>query len=210
MEIHRALLREAYGHPDILVSADGQPGSDWLVGYFVDQVRNGVRFEAGQTVQIGWALLKLLGSDTGGLSVFEPDFASMPVRWVEGSSRVMRHLIIQREVCALLGEDPYFPSMIEPAVISSAFISGRSAFSMLRDEEGWLFKAEEDEGHHAQLSSLYAVGIDRTAVIPFLALPQGVEIRWQTDRVEVRLGEQISSSDSSDFLHELHASGVWY
>ncbi len=203
MEIHRALLRDKHGHPDIAMAVDGKPGSDWLISYFNDQVQGGVRFKAGQTIQIGWGLLKLTGDDDGELSVSEPDFSSMPVRWVEGASRVMRHFIIQREVCDQIGVEPLFPSMVEPGVVSPSFVSGPSAFSMSRDQTGWLFVSKHDAGHQAELHSLYAVGIERPAIIPFLALPSNAEILWEEGCVEITLDGLHQSSTSNSFLKKL-------
>ena len=206
LETYRALLREKYGHPDIIVSADGEPSSDWLIDYFSGQVRDGISFRAGQTVQVGWALLTLADAGAGELTVCEPDFSSMPVHWVAGSSRVMRHLILQREVCDQIGEDPCFPSMVQPGVVSPGFIGGRSAFTMSRDDEGWVFRSEEDDVHQASLSSLYAVGVERTAAIPFLALPPGAEIDWERGSAEIRFGGRRYSSRSNPFLSKLLAS----
>jgi hypothetical protein len=166
LETRRLHLRDKFGHPDIVMSVDGKPGSDWLINYFSEQAHDGVCFKAGQTVQVGWALVKLVGDGSDGLTVFEPDFSSMPVEWVAGTSRVMRQLIVQREVCDQIGAAPCFPSMIEPGAVSPGFIGGRSAFTMSRDENGWLFRSKDDKGHEAGLSSLYAVGIGRTAVVP--------------------------------------------
>jgi len=206
LETHRVLLGEKYGHPDIVMSFDGQPGSDWLINYFSDQVRDGISFKAGQTVQVGWALLKFADGGDGELTVCEPDFSSMPVHWVAGSNRVTRHLLLQREVCDQIGEEPCFPSMIQPGVVSPTFVSGRSAFTMSRDDEGWLFKSDDDEGERAELCSLYAVGIERTAVIPFLALPPGAIVEWKSGSIEIQFNGRRYSSRSNPFLGRLAAS----
>ena len=208
LETHRVHLLEKYGHPDIVMAVDDQPGIDWLINYFSDQVRDGVHFKSGQTVQIGWALLKLSGDDSKELRVFEPDFASMPVRWVSGISRAMRHLTIQREVCKQVGESPCFPSMVEPGVVSPNFVSGRSAFSMSRDNDGWLFRAREDEGHQAGLCSLYALATERTAAIPFLALPPGTEVDWERGSAVISFNGRQHYSRSNAFLNRMLASSA--
>lgn len=206
LETRRVLLREEYGHPDIAISVDGPPKSDWLASYFRDQVHNGVSFKAGQTVQVGWALLKFADGDAGELTVSEPDFASMPVQWVAGISRVLRHLIIQREVCNQIGVEPCFPSMIQPGVVSPNFVGGRSAFTMSRDDEGWVFQSADDECEGARFCSLYAVGIERTVVIPFLALPPGAVVKWVSGSAEIEFKDRRYSSRSNSFLDRLLAS----
>lgn len=113
MSEHRANLRATFGHPDVIVHVDGSldASAAWLPGYFADQVRSGVRFDPDQTIQVGWAILKLAPNPDGDLLVLEPDFVSMPIKWVEGASRSVRFIVLQRAVCEELGVESAFPSL---------------------------------------------------------------------------------------------------
>jgi hypothetical protein len=209
METRRAILLDRYGHPDIAVVAKTPGFAEWLVEYFESQVANGARFKAEETVQLGWGVLRLAECDDGELVVTEPDFRSMPIQWVEGAQQTMRHLTLQRHVCSLVRAEPQFRSLLESGLASPSFQSG-SDFTMWREADDWLFRALEDDGTQAERHSLYAIAIQRPAVIPFLALPPGTEVFWARSGVDVLCAGERAYSEADPFLRDLVASPAFF
>ncbi len=44
----------------------------------------------------------------GELEVWEPQFDSMPIKWVRGVNNTLRHIILQKSVAEILGCEPAF------------------------------------------------------------------------------------------------------
>jgi hypothetical protein len=207
MSEHRAVLRANYGHPDIIAWVDKSfdASAAWLPDYFIEQVRSGVRFAEGQTIQVGWTTLKLAANSGGDLVVLEPDLVAMPVRWVEGASRCMRFLVLQRAICEEFGVEPDFPSLRQPASAPDPF-AGANNFTMTRleneaSQSGWVFQQGTDAA--LRMVSLYEAALSNRAIIPFLALPSGSVVSREGNMYSVSAGGRHASSLSSDLLAKL-------
>lgn len=107
------------GHVEINVDVEEPLATSvpWLLEFFEGQIAGGVRFSAGQTIEVGSSLLELR-EHVGGLEVWEPDFSAMPIRWCRGANSTLRQLLIQRAVCEAMGCEPVFPSIRHAAAVS--------------------------------------------------------------------------------------------
>src|SRR4051795_7899758 len=81
------------------------PTLRWFLGWIESEVAGGRRFLPEQTVQVGWSLLEIRQRTDGTLGLFEPDFQSLPVRFVDSVSNTLLHLFIQKSVAESLGLD---------------------------------------------------------------------------------------------------------
>lgn len=212
MTDYRTNFRTAYGHPDIVVSVDPEfdVGTEWLLGFFESEVRRGVVFKSGQTVQIGWMVSMLKGNRDGDLEVWEPGFDAMPINWVRGVNKTLRHLLLQREVCAQLGVEPDFPSLRQSGVVSASYGTGGS-FVMARQEpsgndSGWVLAAREDANVDGKRCSLFEAALHDSRLIPFLGLPAGSQVTYSDAEIRVSRDGTTVASDSNEFLRRLHAS----
>jgi hypothetical protein len=119
----------------------------------------------------------------GTLALFEPDFESMPVRFVDGVSNTLLHLLLQKSVAESLGLDGELvaPSLRDSAIVCTEFGSAAS-FVMSRAtpkaaDSGWFLGCDNPAHDHQSPDCLRRVSLyeavtrhaDRT--IPFLALP---------------------------------------
>lgn len=182
--------------------------TDWLSGYFAEAASRGVRFDAGQTVQLGWMIAKLVTDADGNLELWEPDFRSMPVVWQKGVSATLRQLVLQRAVCDQASAVPSFPSLAQSAVVASDFQDHPGELAMSREEgmgndSGWLLATPSSSDHRASLRSLYEVSLRRPDIIPFLALPAGASVEWRHRQIDINIGPTRFSSSSSDLLRGL-------
>jgi hypothetical protein len=136
MNVYRSTLDATYQHPNFVLSlsAELDVGAEWIFGYFESEVRRGIKFQAGQTVQIGWMLVKLVADQSGDLEIWEPRFNATPIDWIRGATSTFHHFTLQREACSQLGVEPEFPSLLQSGVVSSQFLTDSGEFAMSRDD----------------------------------------------------------------------------
>ena len=197
-------------HPEIIfeVASELGQGFDWILSYFEEAVAAGEVFQENQLVQMGWMLVMLRGDDKGNLEVWEPQFSSIPIDWVQGGTTTLRHLVLQREVCAQLGVEPDFPSLRQSAVLTPDVL-GRQVFNMVREapqtlnDSGWLLSAPQVEPDTGRLMSLFEIAALCPAIVPFLALPADTAVHLTGSIIDVRFRERQISSSSNVFLARL-------
>ncbi|WP_206957303.1 immunity protein Imm33 domain-containing protein [Trinickia acidisoli] len=212
MRDYRTNVRSGNVHPDIVVAVDPEldVGTQWLLDFFESEIRRGVVFRSGQTVQIGWMVSMLKANHDGDLEVWEPGFDSMPINWVRGVNKTLQHLLLQREICAQLGVEPDFPSLRQSGVVSANY-GADGNFVMARQEScgndsGWVLAAREDANVEGKRCSLFEVALRDLRVIPFLGLPAGSHVRYSSAGIRVDRERTTVSSDSNEFLRKLHTS----
>lgn len=203
-----------FRHPDIVVSMPSGPesGAKSIMAYFAGEVRQGVVFKPGETVQMGWMMLMLKATENGELDVWEPQFGVVPIVWERGASKTYRQLIAQKSVAEQLGVEPSFPSFRQSAVISSDFIESKN-FAMSRDrpagtDSGWLFTTMENGSSDGRLASLFEIASKRPEVIPFLALPAASAVVLNNGNFQVSYDGKSIDSDSNVVLRRLIGSDL--
>ncbi|WP_275760427.1 hypothetical protein [Ralstonia pseudosolanacearum] len=205
---YRANLRQRYNHPNIVVAVSPELGEgfDWILSYFEEAVAGGVSFHENQLVQVGWMMVMLRPFEQGDLEVWEPRLDSMPINWTRGATSTIRHLLLQREVCAQLDVEPVFPTLRQSGIVSEHFFDSKE-FCMERDssqnenDSGWIFKDKNPEG--GRHCSLFEIVVSRPEVTPFLALPEGVSVTYSKSVVTVAYRGRSVSSTSNIFLARL-------
>jgi hypothetical protein len=188
---YRTTACAALGHPEFTLRFAREvpvPGLErMLLGFFEGAVQRGTVFKPGQTVQLGWATLRLTQRDDGTLGVLEPDLKH-ELKWVESVDQSLFETWRQKEVLESLGlsERADFPRQGQQAIVcsevweSTSFILGRTAPSTPTDS-GW-FVGCADEGHdHQHEEALKVIPLIELAVrLPplaqFLALPVGSDV----------------------------------
>ena len=210
MTLHRSDFRNQYSHPDIYVNIDDafSSMSRWLLDYFSNAIRDGIKFKHEETVQFGWSLILLKEDVSGDLEIQEPDFCSMPIVWVSGANNTLRQLTLQREVCAQLDLTPEFPSLRQSGIIPPGFLNSSSGFEMVRDaasgnDSGWVFYNEARDGIKAEHCSLFQISLTHKAIIPFLALPPETCATYSTSNINILSNKKKVSSEDNKFLAEL-------
>lgn len=194
------------------IQTDAEELARPIIAYFEEQAQAGVRFRDGQTVELGWLLLLLRQADDNQLELFEPDFDCFPIRWFRGVNNAVRHLHLQRAVCALFGCDPLFPTIIQAGIVSPKFFECRN-YTISRDtpagsDSGWVFAECGYDGAEGEFCSLYQLSLEKPEVIPFLALPASSRVTLKPGLCEITANNVTRSSADSDLLRGLVSSTV--
>jgi hypothetical protein len=86
---------------------------EWFGGVMQKMTSSGSRFGSGQTLELGWSIVRLDAAADGALEFREPDFRSMPAKWLPGLSASLVHMALQREVVesVLPAEELAIPGM---------------------------------------------------------------------------------------------------
>lgn len=176
-----------HGHAEISVQCEDtsalSPSLHWFLGWIENEVAGGRRFHPEQNVQVGWSVLEVRQRTDGTLALFEPDFQSLPVRFVDSVSNTLLHLFLQKSVAESLGLEGELaiPSLRDSAIVCTKFGSTKG-FTMSRvtpgpADSGWFFGCDSQTHDHqspgtlGRLSLYEAVIRHDNRTIPFLALP---------------------------------------
>lgn len=214
----RTALEQRFAHQEIVVPLDEQSGIEpkWLVDFFEDAVAKGRRFSANETVQIGWMLVMLKENESHELEIWEPQFDSIPVKWILGANNTMRHLVLQKSTADLLRVEPEFPSLRQAGLASRAFLTAQdnTDFCLIRqspdgNDSGWRFDVPLNSGDSSELRSLFELSFHRTGIVPFLALPNGTTVVKKGDQITVSWKGTTVDSSQNKFLHDLSSVLVW-
>ncbi len=156
-----------------------------LIHYFEAAVTRGTKFLAGQTVQIGWSLLKLCDRTDGTLGVQERELTP-EVMWVEQVDRALVDVWLQKEIAASVGltDALAFPRQDDSALVAAcATTNTQLVLTRLPDEElpadfsGWMLACAEDHAHgDRKQMSLLGVAAMQPGLVQLLALPHGTSV----------------------------------
>lgn len=215
-----------HGHPEITVRFEKPlpvPGIErMLLGYFENAVAAGTRFLPGQTVQLGWALLRLTERADGTVGVEEMD-PDRDGEWVESVDRTLLQTWLQQEVARSVGleDEMDFPKQHQAAIICRRLLDG-SAWLLSREtpddgeDSGWFFGCSEDDHDHDQVDNLarvqlFAVTCQLRFITQFLALPPKTEVLVEgPGRIRARIRFQGSDrpAEPGSYLASLNDPGA--
>jgi hypothetical protein len=207
-----------FGQPEFRLEVDTtavvEPDVKWFVRTLEDWVEGGERFAAGQTVEVGWSVLKVEASPDGTLSLLEPDFVHMPVRWIESVTSSLQHLRLQKDVCESFFDSDALdcPSCVSHGIVCSRFQDSKG---LLMDRQassppdsGW-FIGCLDEGHdhndpnELRRMSLYEAVLGNRAALPPLGLPARVLARVEKGKLAVFVDGRERAPRPGSFVHAL-------
>lgn len=208
----------ALNHPEFTLVFRNDPPvpglEKMLLGYFQASVAAGKIFKAGETVQIGWATLRLLQREDGTLGVLEPDIAHQ-LKWVEGVDQSLCETWRQKEVLSSLGlEDrAEFPRQALHAVVctqafdTSSRMLGRTEAHGQTDS-GWFVGCFDDEHDHQLEEALTVMPLVEIAtrapvLTQFFALPAGTDLVVSDEGIQVFIDGEAREPQPGSYLDAL-------
>ncbi len=205
------------GQLEISIQCDDAPflaGSlKWLLSWIESEVAAGRRFLPEETLQVGWSWLEVRQRTDGTLGLFEPDFQSMPTKFVDSVSNSLLHLFLQKSVAESLGleRELAIPSLRDSAIVCTEFGS-HAGFVMSRlkpkeGDSGWFFGCDSGAHDHQRIESLRRISVYEAAIrhedriIPFLGLPADTFVGFGGAVPYFSRGEKDLAIRSGSYLH---------
>ncbi|MFL9981948.1 immunity protein Imm33 domain-containing protein [Paraburkholderia sediminicola] len=187
----------------------------WLLGFIESYIASGTRLNIGETMQVGWMLVRIEEGQAGPLRLTEPDMKSFPVNFIDSVDRTLVHLRNQNDVVRSLfpAIDSYFPSLVQSAVVHVNYKHSTSVSLTRKVAEGassgWVFTDTEDSAGLRDparflTTSLYQLGMDRPELIKFFALPPMLEVSIDNRRTRVSGPNGALSLIPGSYLSELN------
>jgi len=189
MQAHRTTKCSAAGHREFTVQlANKAPIPDlqgMLINYFEAAVARGSKFLPGQTIQMGWSVLRVCERKDGTLGVEERVLAP-EVDWTESVDRALVDMWLQREVNDSVGllDEMTFPRQDESALISEcAMEADQIVMTRLNKSDtpdgfsGWLLACTEDHDHgERQQIPLLGIAAIKPGLVQMFALPPDTSV----------------------------------
>jgi hypothetical protein len=187
------------------------PDVNWLAGFLSKNVASGTQYKPGELVQIGWVILKIQTNEEGTLSLLEPDFVEIPIRFVDSVTQTLVQLRLQKSVVESVAFEDLiaFPSLQQSCLICNR-IKDRGDFMMERfepsqNDSGWYLGCiDKDHDHNdpknLQRISLYDIACGMMICVPFLALPPKTVIEAKAGNYQLRYKGQTIVPKENSFL----------
>lgn len=161
-------------------------------------MKSGEVYRPGETMMIGWMVVQVRKEAGGQMSLWEPDFLSVPIAFREGVTRTLGDMRLQQSVAESFKCQPVFPNIRQSVVICSALkTEGLGVAARLEGEgtdSGWSLGCplgEHDQNSDSELSldSLYSVCLS----VPMISLLSrfhrvGVFCSMRPERGSCRMG----------------------
>jgi hypothetical protein len=202
-------------HPEILIKCDDSipnPDVEWLIEVLEGAVLSGTKHKDGELIQIGWMFVLLSAIDAGTLLLREPDLREFPIQWTDGVTTTLRHLRLQKDTAESLGfaSTMQFPTIRESALIGVDVESNMDEFVLSRvaatgTDSGWFVGRREEsldynDPRNVRRVSLYEAALLLPAIVMFLCLPFGSEVKVSRSTVTVWLNGDFVAPSPNSFL----------
>lgn len=209
IQVNTFLLRVKYN--SALVSEDEV---DWFLDYFFSESRKEKEFLTGQLIELGISLLLLKENETGGISVFEPDWK--PSGLINFIESISNSIVLLKESLSVVGKLNCADSIDYPSIRSSMVICNKvnqSNINILErlsyegSDSGWFAGCNDTNHNHSDPNELKRISIYEfcTNFLGFrkvLSIPPPILVRidLSSNRFEFfKGGKKISSMAISAF-----------
>jgi len=199
-----------YGHPEFVLTCSDECAFDvpWLVDLLERQVASGSTFREGQTLQLGWSVLRFEADPAGNLHLLELDLSGKPGKFDRSVTRTLLALRLQKSVLESLGiqDQLLFPSLLQTALRCRRF--GKTSQPMLirseptAEDSGWFFGCREESHSHDDPNELeggvlHELASEQPILIEYLAMPTGSMILLDARH------RYLSACDGDDVEHKV-------
>lgn len=207
-----------YGRPEFLIRCDDSiPEQDveWLVALLEGSVREGVVYESGELVQVGWMLNMLSEVERGTLLLMEPDMRSLPIEWANGVTETLRHLRLQKDTAESvgLGRLMQIPTIRESGLLGIDVDANTEGVILERGDaadadSGWFVgrlpsRLDYNDSENLRRVSLYEAATLCPRIVMFMSLPVGTRVEYSPGRVSISREGSTIVPQAGSFLERL-------
>lgn len=182
-----------HGHPEFVIEFDtsGIPEESGreLIQTIEEMVADGSVFRPGETFAIGWMLTRIAKSESGNLTLTEPDLDTAPLEYRAGVTETLRHKMIQVFSCDSYGIDRerlMIPT-INQLAIACQRVPETEALLLARndsadpDDSGWFALCRDDDHDHQDTDNigvvpLYELARVRPEIVAWMMFPTGATL----------------------------------
>ncbi len=173
---------------------------EWFCSTLETMLARGSKFKVGQTFGMGWSVLVFTDAGKGVLGLQELDGSGVESKFAKGVTRSLTALRLQKSVAESFGleEQLDFATQRQTAIACKK-LDVDKAIVMSRDEpdedaSGWFFSCtaknhDHDDEANLKVETLYELSCEFPRLMPYLALPIGVMILVDGDKIKAEDGE---------------------
>lgn len=177
----------SYGHQELTLEYDPTyliaPDVVWFASSLERMVASGSRFQAGQSLQIGWLLAWFTSLDDGTLGFEEPDMRSLPIARQPGLTNTLGQLRLQKDTLesVMPTELASFPNLLYSGIVCCN-VTANTGFFMSRQtpldtDSGWFVGCLDKDHDHNDVNCLHRTSLYTLVVkvcpsaLAYLAFP---------------------------------------
>ncbi|HEY4241715.1 MAG TPA: hypothetical protein VGM88_17960 [Kofleriaceae bacterium] len=173
---------------------------EWFCSTLETMLARGSKFKVGQTFGMGWAVLVFVDAGKGVLGLQELDGSGIEGKFAKGVTRSLTQLRLQKSVAESFGLENQldFATQRQTAICCKK-LDADKAIVLSRDDpdedsSGWFFSCtaknhDHDDEANLKVETLYELSCEFPRLMPYLALPVGVMILVDGDKIKAEDGE---------------------
>jgi hypothetical protein len=173
---------------------------EWFCSTLETMLARGSKFKVGQTFGMGWSVLVFTDAGKGVLGLQELDGSGVEGKFAKGVTRSLTQLRLQKSVAESFGLENQldFATQRQTAICCKK-LDVEKAIVMSREEpdedsSGWFFSCtakshDHDDEANLKVETLYELSCEFPRLMPYLALPVGVMILVDGDKIKAEDGE---------------------
>jgi len=205
-----------YGHPEIVVrvsdSAIPEQDIKTILEGFEEEVSKGVKYNVGESLQLGFMLNQFSGLKDGRLILEEPDMKSLPIKFIPSMNYTFKTLRQQKDVVESIetNVDLAFPTLREAISVHKNYKISKAIILERVSPEGsqsgwWVHDQSDSNPDNYALTSLYQFALDRPDLVKYLALPIGSKVfDIKGAKIQISLNGQNLVIKKGSFIDELN------
>jgi len=205
-----------YGQPEIVVrvsdSAIPEQDIKTILEGFEEEVSKGVKYNVGESLQLGFMLNQFSGLKDGRLILEEPDMKSLPIKFIASMNYTFKTLRQQKDVVESIetNVDLAFPTLREAIAVHKNYKTSKAIVLERVSPEGsqsgwWVHDQSDSNPDNYALTSLYQFALDRPDLVKYLALPIGSKVfDIKGAKIQISLNDQNLAIKKGSFIDELN------
>jgi hypothetical protein len=209
-------LDKKIGQPEIVVRISDRvvPPQDVkiILNGIEAEIKNGVRYKAGETLQLGFMLNRFEELSDGRLILEEPDMKSFPIKFIPSMNNTFKTLRNQKDVVESIGKniELNFPSIRQAIVVHKDYKLAKAVLLERIAPEGsqsgwWVHLKGDSKPEDYSLTSLYQFALDRPDLVQYLALPVGAKVYdIKESPIKIYFNDKEATFQDGSYLAELN------
>ena len=178
---------------------------EWFCSTLETMLARGSKFKIGQTFGMGWSVLVFIDTGKGSagnvvLGLQELDGTGREGKFARGVTRSLTALRLQKSVAESFGLENQLDFATQRQTgICCKKLDAEKAIVLSRadpdeDDSGWFFSCtaknhDHDDEANLKIETLYELSCEFPRLMPYLALPPGVMILLDGDKIKAEDGE---------------------